>query len=85
MPVLADRARQDLEVHLPVVVDGNDTHDRDGLGVADQQHRADSDHLGIAGIGEKSPAEAIIILVVRSVSRSIWFGGVIGLAPRLTR
>ncbi|MFN0089284.1 MAG: hypothetical protein ACKVWR_03295 [Acidimicrobiales bacterium] len=48
-------------MHLTVVVDGHDAHDRTRLLVADQEHRPDDDLRGLRGVGQSRLTEAIVI------------------------
>src|SRR5581483_5177227 len=60
--VLLDRAGEDREVDLAVVVDGDDSDDRGCLSVAGEQHRTGPYALRGAGIGQRRPAQAVVVL-----------------------
>lgn len=60
--VLGDRAGQDHEVDLPVVIDGDDTDHSDRLLVADEQHSSEGDLRRVAPVGQQSPSVAVVVL-----------------------
>ena len=49
---------------LAVVIDGDHPHDSLCLTVASEQHRPWADTIRDCGVGERRPAEAVIVLCV---------------------
>ncbi len=65
MTVLRYRPRKDREVDLAVIVDRHDTHDRFRRFVAGEQHCSGPHTLRSASVGQRRPAEAVIVLRIQ--------------------
>lgn len=63
--VLGDRAGQD-EADLPIVVPRGDAHDGLTVEVASQQHDTGTNLRGIASIGERCPAQPVVVLGIEA-------------------
>ena len=65
MTVLGDRAGEDREVDLSVVVDGDDADYGACLAVAGEEHRSGPDAVGGDSVSESGPAQTLVVLGVQ--------------------
>src|SRR5215211_8396127 len=72
MTVLRDRARQDREMNLTIVVDGDDAHDCPPLAIPGEEHGAGPYASRFAGVRKDGPPQAVVVLIVQ-ISNEIHF------------
>ena len=65
MAVLLDRARQDREMDLAVVINSHDSHDRPALGVTRKQHDARTYAIRVPSVSDDGPRQSIVVLGVQ--------------------